>query len=81
MSNRTTILTSHIQLPELGRRSGGRPPAYPLRIMEVGQSFFTPHAKPQTIGTTRIADETGFKFAKRTVTEDGVTGTRCWRVA
>lgn len=49
--------------------------------MEVGDSFFV--AKPQHLagsGARMYAKKTGRKFASRTVTENGITGTRVWRV-
>jgi hypothetical protein len=62
------------------------PPArmkYPWTAMGVGDSFFVPG---KNTSSTRICNpptltEQGWKFAMRTVTEDGVKGVRVWRTA
>lgn len=52
-----------------------------LRAAEVGQSTFTTAGR-ESVRTLaeKIARETGFKFERRSVVEDGVAGTRVWRV-
>jgi hypothetical protein len=56
----------------------GRTPTYPYGSMAVGQSFFAPvkHVNPSQWTRT-----TGFRFRTKAVTENGVVGVRCWRIA
>ena len=81
MPTRETIrIDSDISLPS--PKGGAGVVKYPFRQLEVGQSFFVP-GKTQadlsgSIGAARRA--MGRKFATRRVTEDGVTGTRVWRL-
>ena len=51
---------------------------YPFRSMEVGDSFFST-ASRSSIGSS-ASKLKGIKFSTRTVNEDGVRGTRVWRV-
>lgn len=54
-----------------------------LRELGVGDSFFVPekhHRAAVSIGS-RVGTSTGRQFTSRTVTENGVTGVRIWRVA
>lgn len=55
---------------------------YPLRELCVGQSFFVPGIKSSQIGgsTASVSKSTGFTFTCRAVTEDGIAGTRVWRI-
>ena len=61
---------------------GGRKNKYPLRTMEVDDSFFVVGRTPSKMGSCidYARFKTGFKYATRTVTEDGVKGVRVWRV-
>ena len=63
-----------IPLPE--RKKGQRSPKYPLRALEVGDSFFAP-IKPAALAThaRRESKATGAKFVVRA--ED--KGSRVWR--
>ena len=71
------ITQEKIPLPPAPR---GRPSEFPFRDMENGESFFVPHRqKPLPITDWRAI--TGFKFATRRVTENGIEGIRCWRIA
>lgn len=55
---------------------------YPWHDLQPGDSFFAAGIKqPQISGATAfIRKKTGRKFVTRTVTENGVTGVRVWRV-
>ena len=66
-----------IPLPPAPR---GRPSEFPFREMENGSSFFVPH-RQKPLPITDWRDVTGFKFATRRVTENGIEGIRCWRIA
>ncbi len=59
-------------------RSDGRPPKYPFRALQPGQSFFVPIKNPP-ISYWRMA--TNYKLAKRKVIENGIAGARVWRIA
>lgn len=68
----------HIPLPnDIGRRA-----KYPWKEMAVGHSFFVP-GMPDSIrkGLPSAAGRANIKIATRTVSENGVTGIRVWRVA
>ena len=56
----------------------GRPPKYPLRMMEPGDSFFVEKGdrKSISVSVSRLSKETGWIFRVRRV--DG--GVRVWRV-
>ena len=62
-----------------------RKSSYPPEIMAVGDSIFVPHGLPSD--GHRITAAIGFhrkrgrRFATRAVTENGVVGSRVWRVA
>lgn len=51
---------------------------YPLRDLEVGQSFFAPGKKRVNVGfmIRKLAPK---RFVTQIRTEDGVTGIRVWR--
>lgn len=70
----------HIEdnIPIPVRDTGGRYPVYPYRDLRVGQSFF---AVMPCLNTSQWHRSTGFKFRTQTVTENGIRGTRCWRVS
>lgn len=57
----------------------GRPSKYPFDTMKVGQSFFAPGFKCRTIGNA-ARHKRPMKFRCRSVVENGVRGTRCWRI-
>jgi hypothetical protein len=56
---------------------------YPWQQMDVGDSFFAPCEKRGAVQSalSYAGKRNGFKFATRTVTENGVTGVRVWRVS
>jgi len=55
---------------------------YPFAVMVVGDSFFAAGANSRKVcGLARYYFKKGMKFSCRTVTENGVLGVRCWRVA
>lgn len=56
----------------------GRPPKYPLRKMEPGDSFFVERGdrKSISVSVSRLSKETGWIFRCRQV--DG--GVRVWRI-
>lgn len=58
-----------------------RPPKYPFRKMEVGETCFIPNRKTPSLKgcVSHMKPERRFKF--RQVARGGVTGTRVWRVA
>lgn len=60
----------------------GRPTKYPLRTMEVGDSFFVPCSeKPRGISDSySILRKDGLRFTQRKWTENGVKGHRIWRI-
>lgn len=60
----------------------GRPPEYPFRTMPVGASFFVAgmSQKKMSATTYRYYKEYGMKFSTRKVMENGVEGTRVWRM-
>ena len=53
---------------------------YPFQEMELNDSFFAPSAKPANFSTCARPYRPK-KFITRTVTENGVKGTRVWRIA
>lgn len=59
------------------------PLKYPLRLLEVGQSFFAPTKARSAMGSSisRISRSTKRKFIVRAVTEGGRKGLRVWRVS
>lgn len=69
---------------------GGRPTGfskYPLDIMEPGDSFFVPSAKPTSFSGVLTnfrrsnPDKASWKFTTRQREEGGVRGIRLWRVS
>ncbi len=62
-------------------RRGGR--IYPWNRMEVGDSFFTPkdlrRVRAASHSFTSLHPERCLKYTARSVTENGVKGTRIWR--
>lgn len=55
---------------------------YPWDQMEIGDSFFLPHATPQSIACVGRSwgKRRNVKFSVRAVVENGVEGTRVWRI-
>lgn len=54
--------------------------SYPFGTMEIGDSFFVPNVVIETISSaTRNFRQ--YKFTCRTLTENGIKGVRCWRIA
>ena len=58
----------------------GRPPKYPWRTMEVGDSFFAPRSG-HSIRNDARASYSDKKFKTKTVMLQGIVGTRVWRIA
>ena len=60
----------------------GMQPKYPYRSMEVGDSFFIEglSAAQMSGQNNNYSQKLGGKFIGRTVTENGTTGCRVWRV-
>jgi len=65
-----------IPVPEPNVR--GRTSKYPFRQMEVGDSVFIPRMASTISGL--LSQAKPMKFTTRTATEDGIKGTRVWRV-
>lgn len=64
----------------------GRAPRYPLRTMDVGESFFVAGVTSAAMcAAVRRARDTGRTFTVRSVIEEehlgGVEGVRCWRTS
>ena len=60
---------------------GGRKPKYPLLDMQIGDSFFV--AKPPSVmyaTTSYYSKKYGGEFTLAKWEENGVSGTRIWRV-
>ena len=53
-------------------------PAYPFRDLSVGESFFVLGGKSLNVGYWH--KQTGYRYTTRSVTENGRTGIRVWRV-
>lgn len=65
------------------RQGGGRPPKYPIREMEVGDSFFVPKSRKSAGGSVQAyANRILGKGATtvRNAIENGVEGFRIWRI-
>ena len=54
---------------------------YPWNEMDVGDSLFSPKPNALASAASVWGKRKGWKFSARTVTENGVTGTRVWRIA
>ena len=54
---------------------------YPWDEMDVGDSMFAPKPTSLASAATLAGKRRGWKFSARTVTENGVKGTRVWRIA
>lgn len=62
-------------------RRGGRPPKYPWRTMEVGDSFLAFGVSGHQIRNTARTYHRPKVFTTRTVQVHGVVGVRVWRIA
>lgn len=66
---------------KVNREQDGRV-KHPIRILEVGESYFTDvsqdAAKQAVFQATK---HTGYTYSRRKVVEDGVSGYRIWRVS
>ena len=61
---------------------GGRGDKWPYRKVNVGESWFMP-GKGVNVVSSQVSGwklKTGFRYASRTVTENGVKGVRVWRI-
>jgi hypothetical protein len=70
-----------VPVPPLGRQLVRK---YPFCAMKVGDSFFVP-GQTSVKGSARVAAATygrrnNMRFTGRTVTQDGISGLRIWRV-
>lgn len=64
------------------RYASGRPPIYPFKEMNVGDSFFLPGQNTYKFSAhSNHARRHGGKFSVRATTESGVKGVRVWRIA
>lgn len=68
-------IDKNVPLPPSG---AGRPPIYPLREMEVGDSFYSAAGKMKAIATA--ACKAGKKFGRRYAVRAVDGGVRVWRV-
>lgn len=76
----TYTIETGIPMPEVGRK--GKPIKYPLRDLEIGQSFFVSPCDEKMIASVRaratmVGKLSGMKFTA-TKMEDGL---RVWRVS
>ncbi len=65
-------------------RGGGRAPKWPVRDMQIGDSFFVPNKTAANMsGVVNYARSMnkGWKFGMRIMIENGVKGVRVWRTA
>jgi hypothetical protein len=62
--------------------AGVRPAIYPFAKMEIGDSFFIPKKTSADISSSGVywAKKLGHKYSARSVIENGIPGTRIWRV-
>jgi hypothetical protein len=58
----------------------GRPSKYPFDTMEIGQSFFARGISCRAVGNAGRHKKPK-RFRCRSVIENGIRGTRCWRIA
>lgn len=80
-------IQSDIDLPKTVRRGKGFEDAYPFRMMEPGDSIFIPDADAKISGIISNVSRMNKRnileavFKARMRTENGVAGTRVWRVS
>jgi len=77
MSDRFTVENG---VPMVKVKQPGRPSKYPFDTMEIGQSFFAPGTRCATV-VNAAWHQRPRRFRCRAVVENGVKGTRCWRIA
>lgn len=85
MQFETTRIDKDIPIPLAGSRNG-RDVKYPLRQLEIGDSFAIEGSGREVSGRlsahiAHVSKKTGFKFTRRSVIEDGVKKIRIWRFA
>lgn len=73
-------IDNNVPIPaNAGRRGKGS--MYPFSEMEVGDSFFVSRPqKTMTGSVSSAARKNSAKYTTRSVTENGVSGTRVWRI-
>lgn len=59
----------------------GKARKYPFRDMEIGDSFFAEIPVSRLSQAAHNNRQEGRKYTSRTVTENGVKGTRIWRIS
>jgi hypothetical protein len=78
------MITNTVPVPKAKKRGGGRNPKYPFMQMTRGDSFFAPGLGKRTVygAAYYVMKKTGgkTKFKVMEVNENGVSGTRVWRV-
>lgn len=69
-------------IPLPGNINRGRKGRYPWRQMQPGDSFFVPGKSSNTLAacSRHLRSKTGMDFTGRKVVENGVVGTRVWRL-
>lgn len=74
------VIDKGVPLPPSARSP--RASKYPLRDMDVGDSFFVPGVPVRNLSGRLInpARRLGYKVATRSWSENGVAGVRVWRV-
>lgn len=74
------VIEDNVPMPGESERPQN-PTFYPWPKMGIGQSFFVPRKMKNPRATlVRAQQSTGFSFAHRVITENGVRGVRFWRV-
>jgi len=80
----TYTITNNVPVPKAKKRGGGRNPKYPFMQMTRGDSFFAPGLGKRTVygAAYYVMKKTGgkTKFRVMELNENGVNGTRVWRV-
>ena len=70
-------IEKNFPIPESGV---GRPVKYPFGIMDVGDSFFVPKPNRISSAASHFGKRNNKKFRSLPVVEDGIEGTRVWRI-
>lgn len=68
-------ITIDKNVPPPPERRGAK--QYPVDSLGIGESFFAPGVKLNNVSTSYYKPKV---FVRRTVTENGVTGVRVWRI-
>ncbi len=69
-------------VPMPAKCAGRKLRSFPWMEMKVGDSFFSPREQHGMARNAHAAGQRyGLKFATRAVTENGIEGTRIWRLA